>query len=254
MLDRVTRGLKRLIDPGASTDNEYFRVSFSQGAEDLILLTLFSEQADGFYVDVGAHHPRKYSNTFAFYDRGWSGINIDAMPGSMTAFQASRPRDINLEQAISDRRQTLTFYEFNEPALNGFDADAAKARSGLVPPGGPPDAELRIVAERQLETATLAEVLAKHLPPGREVDFLTVDVEGLDYEVLASNDWSRVRPTAVLVEDGEVRTLDDLATSRVAALLGSHGYAPLCKTLLTTIYTRTDRVEHGQFGPRLVRR
>lgn len=57
----------------------------------------FRKKKIGFYVDVGAHHPMRFSNTYFFYRMGWSGINIDAMPGSMKEFKKYRRRDINLE-------------------------------------------------------------------------------------------------------------------------------------------------------------
>jgi hypothetical protein len=84
--------------------------SYSQEGEDRILLRPFENCKDGFYVDVGAHHPTRYSNTYLFYRMEWSGINIDAAPGSMNLFKKKRPRDINLEVAISDREEELTFY------------------------------------------------------------------------------------------------------------------------------------------------
>lgn len=71
-------------------------------------------------MDVGAHHPKRFSNTHYFYKKGWRGINIDAMPGGMRLFRKIRPKDINLEIAISDKKRVLTYYVFNDHALNGF--------------------------------------------------------------------------------------------------------------------------------------
>ncbi|HEY5490664.1 MAG TPA: FkbM family methyltransferase [Gemmatimonadaceae bacterium] len=233
--------------------DDYYRVSFSQEGEDLLLLWFFEWKPSGFYVDVGAHHPRKYSNTLAFYSRGWSGINIDAMPGSMKPFQEARPRDVNLELAISDARRVLTFYEFNEPALNGFDPDTVRSRDGFVPAGGSSNAVFWVVSERQIETVTLAEVLDAHLPAGRDIDFMNVDVEGLDYAVLASNNWDKYRPTIVLAEDPGVVSLDDLGNSRIVRFLRERGYVPLCKTRLTLFFVRQDRLANNAFGPGLLR-
>ena len=72
-------------------------VFYSQQGEDIILHRMFEWQEQGFYIDVGAHHPTRFSNTYKFYKRGWTGINVDAMPGSMTAFNRLRPKDINIE-------------------------------------------------------------------------------------------------------------------------------------------------------------
>jgi len=72
-------------------------VSFAQEGEDRVLYRMFQGRfgRPGFYVDVGAHHPTRFSNTYLFYRMGWRGINLDAMPGSMAAFARARPRDIN---------------------------------------------------------------------------------------------------------------------------------------------------------------
>ena len=95
--------------------------SYSIEGEDIILRRILGEKKTvGFYIDVGAHHPKRFSNTYHFYKEGWRGINIDAMPGSMKLFRKIRPRDTNLEFAISNKRQNLIYYRFNEPALNSF--------------------------------------------------------------------------------------------------------------------------------------
>ena len=76
--------------------------SYAQDSEDLLVLSLLGDsKPPGFYVDVGAHHPARYSNTLLFYLKGWRGINIDALPGSMDLFRTWRPLDVNLEIAIS---------------------------------------------------------------------------------------------------------------------------------------------------------
>ncbi|MCW5198180.1 hypothetical protein VU06_00335 [Desulfobulbus sp. F3] len=80
----------------------------------------------GFYIDIGAHHPKRFSNTFYFYRQGWHGINIDAMPRSMELFNKIRPRDINIEAAISDEKVELTYYMFDEPALNTLSKESAE--------------------------------------------------------------------------------------------------------------------------------
>jgi len=98
----------------------YALKSYSQEGEDMILSRLFGNQQAGFYVDVGAHHPMRFSNTYFFYKKGWNGINIDAMPDSMKLFNKFRPRDINIEKPVSDKKQILTYYAFNESALMVF--------------------------------------------------------------------------------------------------------------------------------------
>lgn len=202
--------------------------SYSQEGEDIILRRILGKKKTvGFYVDVGAHHPKRFSNTYYFYKKRWRGINIDAKPGCMKFFRKMRPRDINLEFAISDKKQTLTYYCFNEPALNGFSKTLSieRERKG----------EYKIIDEIKIETLTLAEVLNAYLPSNTAIDFLSVDVEGLDFQVLISNDWSKYRPNVVLVEDLNF-SFDSLNNSKIYKFLINKGYHLIAKTMNTFFY------------------
>jgi len=167
--------------------------SWSQEGEDMVLRRIFGQTRNGFYVDVGAHHPKRFSNTHRLYLRGWRGINIDAMPGSMRLFKRHRPRDINLEIGISRERKVMQYFIFNEPALNGFSSEVANAR---VKTGG----RYKIDNVVNIATYPLGEILECNLNSGQKIDLLTIDVEGLDFEVLQSNDWFKFRPNYILVE------------------------------------------------------
>lgn len=96
--------------------------SYSQEGEDMIMRRLLSGKKDGFYVDIGAHHPFRFSNTYHFYKQGWRGINIDARPKIMRTFDRMRPRDTNIECAIGETEGYLDYYCFAEPAFNGFNS------------------------------------------------------------------------------------------------------------------------------------
>ncbi|HYW18720.1 MAG TPA: FkbM family methyltransferase [Nodularia sp. (in: cyanobacteria)] len=216
----------------AYTNKQYafHKISWSQDGEDMLVAELFDGRAKGFYVDVGAHHPQRFSNTYYFYLlRQWKGINIDAMPGSMNIFNVLRPRDINLEIPISDQSEVLTYYQFNEPGLNSFclpvSQELATTRS-----------KYNIVAETQLQTQTLAEVLDKHLPPEQTIDLLNIDVEGFDYQVLTSNNWDKYKPKVILIEDLELTSLKNMHNSKICLFLEEKGYILLAKTMRTLIF------------------
>ena len=201
----------------------------------MLLARFFGEQKKGFYVDVGAHHPFLFSNTQAFYERGWRGINIDAMPGSMRAFRRYRPCDINLEAGIGKSSSVSPFFVFNVPALNTF--EEALARSRNVAP-------FRI--ERVIDVAVrpLAELLERHVPKDEAIDFLTVDVEGGDLAVLESNDWTAFRPRAVLVESFG-STLSDLDRDPAVSFLTNLGYVALAKTINTLMLVDAGELERS---------
>jgi len=207
---------------------QYGKISYSQEGEDVVLNRLFEKKTSGFYVDIGAHHPHRFSNTFLFYLKGWRGINIDAMPGSMVPFKRSRPNDINLEIPILLKRSKMIYYQFNEPALNGFSAKLSKDRNE--------NTKYRIIKEVNLEGFPLSEVLENHLPNKKiNIDFMSVDVEGLDLEVLKSNDWDKFRPKVLLVELlGS--SLDSIWEDPVYLFLTEKKYVVFSKCIKTIIF------------------
>lgn len=237
MLKQIVKILlpKNVIKKLNIIKNNYFDgyalKSYSQEGEDMILRRLFEGQKTGFYVDVGAHHPKRFSNTFFFYKKGWSGINIDAMPNCMKLFDKIRPRDINLEVPISDKKQKLKYYMFNEPALNGFLKDLTEKRDGKD--------NYKIISEKDMETSTLEKILEKYLPSGQEIDFMSIDVEGLDLQVLKSNNWKQFRPKFVLVEVLGC-SISEIANSKEYKYLAGFGYEIFAKTVNTVIFRRDD--------------
>jgi hypothetical protein len=207
---------------------QYGKISYSQEGEDVVLNRFFEKKEDGFYVDIGAHHPHRFSNTYLFYLKGWTGINIDAMPGSMAPFKQSRPRDINLEIPILLERSKMIYYQFNEPALNGFSSKLSEERNKKT--------KYRIINEVNLEGLPLCVVLEKYLPnKNMTIDFMSVDVEGLDLEVLKSNDWNKFRPNVLLVELlGSY--LDSIGDDPVYQFLSEKKYLVFSKCVKTVIF------------------
>ena len=179
-------------------------------------------------MDVGAYDPQRFSNTYYFYLKGWKGINIDAMPDSMKRFNALRSRDINLEISIYNEPNILTYYQFDESALNTFSLSLSEQRESKT--------NYKIVSQTQLPTQTLAKVLDDYLPNGQSIDFLSIDVEGVDYEVLTSNDWNKYKPNIILVEDLEVSSLANLNKSKTYLFLQDKGYILIAKTMRTLIF------------------
>jgi FkbM family methyltransferase len=207
---------------------------YSQEGEDVLLSRIFEGKREGFYVDIGAHHPQRFSNTYLFYLKGWKGINIDPMPEIMKEFNKSRPNDINLEIGISKEEQTLTYYIFNEPALNTFNYEEAKLKDGIN------DGQFYVIDKKEIKTYPLAKILEEHIDGSREIDFISVDVEGLDVEVLKSNNWNKYKPNYVLVE--ELRTtIDNIKNeSKVCLFLQQYGYSLMYRTFNTSIYKKNE--------------
>jgi FkbM family methyltransferase len=164
-------------------------VSYSLNFEDVILHRLFSGSQTGFYVDVGAGHPRFENDTFALYQRGWCGINIEPNYDFHAALTKDRPRDTNLRVVLSDRvGGELTYYELNGSGLSTCDPDQARIYQ----------ASGRAVVIRKVPATTLSAVLAQ--AGIAHINLLKVDVEGFEERVLNGNDWERFRPDVVVVE------------------------------------------------------
>ncbi|MBX9592555.1 MAG: FkbM family methyltransferase [Hyphomonadaceae bacterium] len=219
---RVTEAVLRL----AEALDPFARISFSQEGEDIVVRRLFEGQASGFYVDVGAHHPWRFSNTFHFYRRGWRGINIDADPAAIDLFRRARPRDVNLCVGVADRTASMVFHVFDEPALNTFDAALATERER--------DTSYKVVERRQVQVRPLADILAESMPT-RRIDLMSVDAENFDLHVLRSNDWARFRPRCLLVEARET-DISRLPNHPVHVFVASKEYSLLAKTISTLIY------------------
>jgi len=193
----------------------FSRKSFSQEGEDLIVDRLLAGKKNGFYVEVGAHHPFRFSNTYFFYKKNWSGICIDPLPGIKKMFHKWRPKDTFLEIGISAHPGELEYFMFNESALNTFDPSVAKERNGLK--------GYKLLESRKIQTDSLSQVLKERLAPNQVIDLLSVDVEGLDLEVLESNDWNLFLPRVIIVEC-LAAALEDLGSDPVYGFLKAKGY------------------------------
>ena len=203
--------------------------SYSQEGEDMIIRSLFNDKIEnGFYVDIGAYDPKRFSNTYFFYKNGWRGINIDATRGSMNLFNKFRPRDINLELLISDQVGEVSFYMFAEFAFNTFDKELALKR------------ELqgnKILEIKQTRAVTLKEVLEKYVCQPIKIDFLTIDVEGVEMQVLKSNDWERFKPLVIVCESLDIKEIsDNIRDNVICQYLLSKNYLLIAKTPRSLIF------------------
>ncbi len=164
--------------------------SYAQNHEDVLLDRVFPRGIPGFYIDIGANDPVRDSVTKHFYDLGWRGVNVEPGTHPFELLSAARERDVNLNVGVSDEPGELTFFEY-PPELSGastFSAEqAARHRdSGFAS------------VERKVPTITLAQLCEEHVTG--PIDFLSIDVEGLERQVIAGGDWTRWRPRVVVVE------------------------------------------------------
>src|SRR5579871_535028 len=146
--------------------------------------------ATGFYVDVGANDPDIDNVTRVFYERGWSGINVEPLSANSAELRKKRPRDMNLEIAVGEKEGEITFYEIGKwHGYSTTDPTIAKQHraDGLE------------VVEHKVPVRKLAAVLDEHAA-GRAIDFLKIDVEGTELSVLRGADLRRHRPKIIVLE------------------------------------------------------
>ncbi len=187
-------------------------LSYAQNMEDVVLSKLFAGQATGFYIDVGGGHAIADNVTFHFYRQGWHGIVVEPQASLGALYRRVRPRDV-LIQALAGRIEgTLDLFEattFHGLSTASVDHAVAAEQAGV--------AGQRVVKP----VTTLAKLCAEHNVA--VIDFLKVDVEGHEAEVLAGQDWTRFRPRVVLVEAIEPLSMKD-AAHRFEPFLLSQGY------------------------------
>lgn len=215
-----------------SGDFFYSTKSYAQEGEDVVLKKIVGNKKTGFYVEVGCHHPFRFSNTYLFYKRGWSGLCIDPLPGIKKQFNKWRPRDIIIEKGVAAENGVLKYYMFNEPALNTFDKDIAQTRIG---------GKYNIIKTVEIETKRLSQILKDYYPEAnKEIDFFSIDVEGLDLPVLESNDWAKYRPRLIVAECLNNK-FDNLRNDPVSIFLSKQGYNIYAKTDQSVIF-KTEKI------------
>jgi FkbM family methyltransferase len=203
--------------------------SYSQDGEDMVLKT-FLNKDKGYYVDVGAHHPIRFSNTAYFYKKGWNGINIEPTPILIKDFQRYRKRDVNLNLGITNQASEFTFYMFSDSALNSFDKELSLERHEKSP--------YKIVKEKKIKTCRLSDILDKYLPQNQKIDFFSIDVEGFDLDVLKSNDWEKYIPDFIVIETLSEFSLEKMKEDKIYNYLTEQHYKLVARTCITSIFKK----------------
>lgn len=169
-------------------------VSYAQNCEDIMLLRVLSGVSEGFYIDVGAQDPTVDSVTRLFYERGWSGVNIDPVLHWHAKLEEQRPRDINLCVAAGDHSGQISLFEITGTGLSTTVSEVARRHQAAG----------REVVERGVSMATLDEICAAHGID--QAHFLKIDVEGAEASVLGGISFDRIRPWIILIEATQPNT------------------------------------------------
>lgn len=211
---------------------------FSQHGEDFLLWSVFGDQPTGFFVDIGAFDGVLFSNTLSFEQAGWQGVCVEAHPVYFEHCQQARPGSVCLHAAcVGDAASPgITFYADElglfSGVLAGRDAELTRRYCWL---GG---REFQGFASIQVPAMTLDQILDAHLPAHAKIDFVSIDVEGSELDVLRGFDLARRRPRVLLVE---AQTRE--AAKALSTYLAEHGgYRPARTHGVNIVYARERAV------------
>lgn len=217
--------------------NEYkkkqYKKSFSQYGEDLIVKTIFEllNIKNPTFLDIGAHHPFYLSNTALLYRSGSRGINIEANPLLMPRFKKHRAHDLNLNIGISDNSDKMLFYIFKDSTLSTFSESEAQILKSLGH---------SCIKIETIETISINKLLFS-FNSGIAPDFLSLDAEGYDYQILKTLDFSKYSPKVICVEIVEYSPNGNGKKKiEIIDLLIQNGYLEYANTYTNGIFVKTS--------------
>ena len=198
MLGKIKRKIHILQNIYLKNKYLFPRKTYSMDSEDLAIIQYIEKKDKGFYVDIGAHHPTQRNNTHLLFKKGWEGVNIDINEFSIDLFKYLRPKDLNLQIAISDKDGEVTFYyQKNFSQLNTTDIEIAKENFN------------NNFKKKIIKCKTIQKILDESKFKDKKIDFLNIDIEGAELKVLNTLNFQIYDPKVICIEILGYRTLDE---------------------------------------------
>ena len=202
------------------------RKQYSQWGEDLFIDNFFNNKNNGIYLDIGCFHPYMYSNTCLLHKRGWSGVNVDINQTSIDLFNIIRPNDTNICAAVSKEKKDLKVY-FDDPfsPVNTVDK---KFYENL---------EISFKNKKifTIQSKTIQEIFDINKIKD-EIDFINIDAEGLDFEILQQIDFSKYKVNLLSIETHNVDGSKTENFESIKNLLAKNGYLIFKRVGPTTLF------------------
>ena len=185
---------------------------YSQFGEDKILNEILDKDyKNGFYVDVGCFHHKKYSNTYLLFKKGWSGINIDLEQDKIDVFNLARPYDHNILSAVSDVSKKLTVYKTDEYSVG------TTTKKSLIKDMN------NVIDTFDINSKTLNNIIENSPFNNKEIDLLNIDTEGNDYSVLMSLNLDKYKPKIIIIES-HLKNINEIIKCDIYNYLSSKNY------------------------------
>ncbi len=202
------------------------RSQYSQWGEDIYIDDYFNQKKKGTYFDVGCFHPLMYSNTCLLYKKGWRGINLDINPTSIDLFNILRPDDFNLCTTIDNNNKEFKVY-FDHPLspVNTLDEQYYKETKKVFFK----DEDIKSIKSKSIdEILELAEI--------KNIDFLNIDVEGMDFKILSQLIPNKLQPQLISIETHNVDGTKSKECDKIHYLLKSNNYKTYKRVGPSTLY------------------
>jgi FkbM family methyltransferase len=226
-----------LLEPWRWRDAKH---SYAQAGEDLIVdfVARAMQIEEVTYLDIGAHHPTEYSNTYLFYKRGFQGVLVEPDPELMASIKRARPRDVCIEAGVGlQSAASARFYVMSTRTLNTFSEEEAKRYEAM--------GTQRIEKILPVPLVTLNDILTDRFRE-KEPTLVSIDVEGLDFEVLSTLDLEKCRPPIICVETLQYsETREEVKDARIARLMADNDYFAYGDTYINTIFVDLVRWKSG---------
>ena len=202
------------------------RKQYSQWGEDQFINDFFKDKIDGIYLDIGCFHPVMYSNTCLLHRKGWRGINIDINPTSIDLFNIVRPKDTNLCTTISETKKTFEVY-YDDPfsPVNTLDKQFYENLKN----------KSKDTKKITVESTSLKEVL-NISKVTKNIDFINIDVEGMDYKILKNIDLNQLKPKLISVETHNVDGTKSNNFESIAKLMKEGSFSIYKRVGPTTLF------------------
>lgn len=197
-----------------------FKTSFSKSGEDIQLWQLLKNKRNGTYVDVGGHHPIFGNNSYFFYLRGWRGIVVEPNPIFKPIYKKFRPNDYLVSEGVAEFDGLLEYFEFESNLINTFSKN-------YISENNLGDS---VVNKWRIPVKKLSTLIEQSNLKSLQIDFLSIDVEGLELDVLKGNEWNKYRPKYILLESH--KTLSEDIDSEISKFLDYMEYELIGKSML----------------------
>ena len=204
---------------------------YSQWGEDQFIYEFFKNKKKGFYIDIGSFHPIMYSNTCLLFNSGWSGINIDVNQSSIDMFKIVRPKDHNICDAVTYKSEERNLYfDHNFSPLNTINKLHYESfDKGLF---------FKNLAKKKITTKSFDDIVKKidNLP---QIDFLNIDCEGSDYEILKGINLQFYSPKLICIETHNVNNVKNIEFDKIIELLNKHNYKVIKRFGPSSIFVKS---------------